>query len=119
MDMFASEFNSATGQQTAHMNLMNDSTILKAKQNKGKVNTSLIKDSSPSGKKYHAHKQTQEFSQSGFDLVDRINDPRHSQNHSMQDIVQLNDDLEDNGEANSSMQALDCDNCENYREKYL
>ena len=83
------------------MNLMDDSTIeMGAKKRDLAANTAQrphSKGSSPS-KGYHAHKQTQEFTQSGFDLVDRINDPRRAQNRSMQEIVQMNDDMEDAGE---------------------
>ena len=51
----------------------------------------------------HGHKQTQEFSQSGFDLVDRIYDPRKgkAQNQSMQDYS-INDDLAKQEEASGT-----------------
>ena len=37
----------------------------------------------------------------------------------MQEIVQLNDDLEDAGESQNSMHVQKCDNCEDFRHKFL
>ena len=68
---------------------------------------------------HHGHRQTQEFSQSGFDLVDRITvDPsRRPQNLSMQEMgVHLNDDLDEEEQENS---VLKCEKCHDFRSRLL
>ena len=59
----------------------------------------------------HAQRQTQDFSQSGFDLVERIYDPTPKNRN-----LSLNEDIE--AEIDDDI-SVNTENCEVYKQKYI
>ena len=66
---------------------------------------------------HHGHNPTEQFTQSGFDLVERLYDPKKQKvmNYSMQDCA-LNGDLD---ETDLTLLTQKCDNCEGFRKRLL
>ena len=113
MDMFASDLNSVSGAQNlTNMNITENAFDSRKESSKTHHSVGKI----PSRQGHHGHKQTQEFSQSGFDLVDRIYDSRKSkaQNQSMHDIS-INEDLSKQEDASGTAVISDIENSERFR----
>ena len=102
IDMFASEFNSVSG-QTGALLIDDSNSMVKDKANKSRKR--------PPGTTQHAQRHTVDFSQSGFDLVDRIYDPTPKNRN-----LSLNEDIEVEIDDDVS---VNTENCENYRQKYI